>query len=145
MDALIDACVLDVFAGTGALGLEALSRGASEAVFVDQSADALSCCQKNIAALKMHERAATLRADGAKLPSRPVHVPPRNLVFLDPPYKAGLGAACLASLKDKGWLAAGALCVFETSSAAPEKMPDGYTAIDARDYGAARVLFFRSA
>ena len=132
--------VLDAFAGTGALGLEALSRGAARAVFIENAADALAALRRNIAALGEGERARILPGDATR--------PPRAseacaLVFLDPPYRSGLAGPALAALAAAGWLAPEALAVVET--AAREKMPPpaGFTLLDERRYGAARLTFLR--
>jgi 16S rRNA (guanine966-N2)-methyltransferase len=132
--------VLDAFAGTGALGLEALSRGAARAVFIESGAEALAALRRNIAALGESERTRILPGDATR--------PPRAgeacaLVFLDPPYKSGLAGPALAALAAAGWLAPEALAVIETASREHTLPPAGFTVLDERVYGTARLLFLR--
>lgn len=133
-DPVPGAQVLDLFAGTGALGLEALSRGAAGAVFVENGAAAQRLLDENIALCRVGGRARVLRRDARAL--GPVHVP-ASLVFLDPPYGRGLGEEALeAALKD-GWIAAGALIVWEEG--APIRPPAGLKLRDVRRFGAATI------
>jgi 16S rRNA (guanine966-N2)-methyltransferase len=134
-----DAVVLDAFAGTGALGLEALSQGAAEAFFIEKDRAALKSCRENIAALGF--KTAHLISGDATSP--PVAPKPCNLVFLDPPYGHGLVTAALVALRGKGWLADGALCVAEMAKKEPDDVPDGFELIDERAYGVALVRFLR--
>lgn len=124
--------IVDVFAGTGALGLEALSRGAAQAVFFDRNRDAVELIKSNSAKLGAEDRALIMNADGAHLPRA---VSACDLAFLDPPYSEGLIAPALAGLAIQGWLKPGALVSVETD--AGEVAPDshGYTLLDRRDYG----------
>jgi 16S rRNA (guanine966-N2)-methyltransferase len=138
---LEDAAVLDVFAGTGALGLEALSQGAKHAVFIERGRGAAALCQDNIDKLGESRRALVLKCDAAAPAPRPPHVEPRTLVFLDPPYGENMGAVALKALADKGWLRGGAVCVMEMSKKEPEPVPAGFTLMDERTYGIARVMF----
>ena len=111
-DPLAGARVLDLFAGTGALGIEALSRGASFALFVDDGAEARALLRENIAALGLGGTTRIFRRDATKLgPAHPIE--PFSLVFLDPPYGQGLAERALASALAGGWLAPGALIVVE--------------------------------
>ncbi|MEM8823405.1 MAG: 16S rRNA (guanine(966)-N(2))-methyltransferase RsmD [Pseudomonadota bacterium] len=119
--------VLDVFAGTGALGLEALSRGAAEATFLESGRVALGLLRKNIGLLDAQARIV------ARDTRRPGTGTPHDLVFLDPPYEKGLGEAALAALRDEGWLAPGAMVVWEEGS--PPLVPPFLTQIDQRQYG----------
>ncbi|MEM8850452.1 MAG: 16S rRNA (guanine(966)-N(2))-methyltransferase RsmD [Pseudomonadota bacterium] len=120
--------VLDIFAGTGALGLEALSRGAAEATFIEQGRTALGLLRKNI---------QLLGASATRVVPRDVRRPgpgtPHDLVFLDPPYGKGLGEAALAALHREGWLAPGAMIVWEDG--APPDLPPFLRQIDQRRYG----------
>jgi len=141
---LEEAMVLDAFAGTGALGLEALSQGASHAVFIESNPAAARVCQGNIDTLKENARAQVLKFDATAPQPRPASIEPRSLVFLDPPYGKDMGAAALKSLAEKGWLKAGAVCVLETSKKNPETIPPGFTVADERLYGIARVQFLIS-
>lgn len=135
--------VLDLFAGSGALGLEALSRGAAEALFVDQSEAALAAVRANLEAFGVGGRARLMRQDGAKLGVLGPDRAPFHLAFLDPPYGKGLGEAALGGLEAGGWLAPGAVVVLEQGvDEAPEPLA-GYEEIDERRYGAARVRFLR--
>lgn len=110
-DPVTGARVLDLFAGTGALGLEALSRGAAEAVFVDNGVVARSLLRENIALCRMQGRTKVFRRDATDL--GPVQGAPFDLVFLDPPYGMGLGEQAMASAVAGGWLSPGALVVWE--------------------------------
>jgi 16S rRNA (guanine966-N2)-methyltransferase len=130
-----DAHVLDVFAGTGALGLEALSRGASGVVFMENDRAALGALRKNIETLGV--TAKVLACDALAPPEGT----PCGLVFLDPPYGKGLSMRALVALADKGWLAPDAVCVMEMSKKAPEDFPAGFTLKDERRYGVALVRF----
>ena len=135
-----DRPVLDAFAGTGAYGLEALSRGAGTAVFVENDREALAALRRNIAALGEEERAHIVAADA----TRPPHAPFACAVaFLDPPYRGGVAAPALAALAAAGWLAADALAVVEVAAREPLPAPEGFAIIDERTYGAARLVFLR--
>ena len=140
-DLLENAAVMDVFAGTGALGLEALSQGAAECVFVEQSPAAAKTCQSNIDAMKLQDRALLVRNDALKIAQRPAAVAPRSLVFLDPPYGKGLGAAALTALAARDWLEPGAVCLLEMAKKQPEMPPAGFAQLDERSYGIALVRF----
>lgn len=135
-----DQPVLDVFCGTGALGLEALSRGAAKVTFVDKSRDALANVRHN--ALKMHEdgQVELVQADAASLPRSRTQY---GLVFLDPPYFTDLLAPALASLKAGGWLADDALLIVEHDAKQPLALPEGFTAFDSRRYGRATIELLR--
>lgn len=132
--------VLDLFAGTGALGLEALSTGASRATFVDDGAKALSLLRTNIARMKAEDAAECLRRDATALGSNP-H-PPFTLVFLDPPYGRAMGERALASALAGGWLAPGAMIVWEESIA--PRPPAAVTQLDQRRYGDTLVTLLRA-
>jgi len=136
-----DATVLDAFAGTGALGLEALSRGAARVVFLEQERPALDVLRRNVAALGEERRARVVAGDALRPPAATAAC---DLVFLDPPYRAGLAAPALAALTERGWIAPGAVCVVETASAEPLDPPPGFTLLDERRYGAARLTFLRA-
>lgn len=135
-----DAAVLDAFAGTGAFGLEALSRGAAEAVFIERDRDALVALRRNVEALGegVHVRI---------FPGDATH-PPRAdrrcaVAFLDPPYKSGIAAPALAALDAAGWLADDALAVVEIAAREEFAPPAGFTLVDERVYGAARLVLLR--
>jgi 16S rRNA (guanine966-N2)-methyltransferase len=136
--------VLDLFAGTGALGLEALSRGAATVVFVDTGAEARGLIRDHIEAFGAGGVAKLLRRDATALGPAGT-MGPMDLVFLDPPYGKGLGEQALASLRDGNWLAKDATIVLEESVDIPVVLPDGFVLDDRRDYGAAAVHFIRPA
>lgn len=141
-DGLAGARVLDVFAGTGACGLEALSRGAAHAVFIDRDAAALACIRRNAAALGEDARITLLRADATRLgPPPPATGGGFTLAFLDPPYGAGLAAPALGALAKCGWLGAGAVAVVETGCGEALTPPTPFRLRDQRTYGPARVSF----
>ncbi|WP_281981545.1 16S rRNA (guanine(966)-N(2))-methyltransferase RsmD [Thalassorhabdomicrobium marinisediminis] len=121
--------VLDLFAGTGALGLEALSRGAVQVTFVDNGRTAQRLIRENLAKARRTGDATLLTCAADRLPAAPA---PCDLVFLDPPYGKALGAAALQSAKAQGWLAPDALIVWEDS--APQALA-GFTPQDQRRYG----------
>jgi 16S rRNA (guanine966-N2)-methyltransferase len=136
------AAVLDVFAGTGALGLEALSRGAAEAAFIEQDRDALAALRRNIAALSEDAHSRIVPGDATRPPRAPSAY---ALAFLDPPYRSGLAAAALTALDAAGWLAPEALAVVELAAREHLPPPAGFSLVDERVYGAARLLFLRRA
>lgn len=131
--------VLDLFAGTGALGLEALSRGAAEVVFVDDGARALTLLRANIAKMRAEGETRVMRQDATRLPPNPGA--PFTLVFLDPPYGKTLGEAALAQAAKGGWLAPGAVVVWEER--APPSPPAGFDLRDQRRYGDTVVTLLR--
>ena len=142
---LAGARVIDLFAGSGALGLEALSRGAEACLFVDTDAAARGAISSNLEALGLFGKARVHRRDATALGARPASDgPPFGLAFLDPPYANGLGERALAGLLAGGWLAEGALAVFERGAAEPPARFDGYETLDERRYGAAQVVFLRA-
>ena len=140
--ALAGATALDAFCGTGALGLEALSRGASFCTFLDSNIAALKLAERNAAACGEAARARFLLTDATR-PPRPDR--PATLAFLDPPYDSDLAAPALDALGRAGWLAPGALVVVETGSRIGFAPPVGFATLDARRYGRARVAFLRYA
>jgi 16S rRNA (guanine966-N2)-methyltransferase len=133
--------VLDGFAGTGAFGLEALSRGAASAVFLENSRTALAALRQNIATLG-EEACTQIVAADATAPPR-AHAP-CDLVFLDPPYREGLGGPALTALAASGWIAPDALCIVEVAAKERFAAPAGFAPIDERRYGAARLVLLRA-
>jgi 16S rRNA (guanine966-N2)-methyltransferase len=130
--------VLDAFAGTGALGLEALSRGAAEAVFIERDGAALAALRRNVEVLGETDHVLIIPGDATR--------PPRGrracaIAFLDPPYGSGLAAPAVAALAAAGWIAADALAVIEVGRREKLMPPTGFTSIDERVYGAARLVF----
>ena len=138
-DPIRDAEVLDLFAGTGALGLEALSRGAAHITFVENGRAGARLLSSNIAKAQTEAETRILRRDATRLGSN--DRASASLVFLDPPYGKGLGAAALTSARIGGWIAEGALIVWEENAeAAP---PEGFEKLDARRYGDTWLTFLR--
>ena len=136
--------VIDLFAGSGALGFEALSRGASFCLFVETDEAARGAIRDNVDAMHLFGRTRVHRRSAVDLGVRPgADGPAFDLAFLDPPYAKGLGEQALERLAAGGWLAEGAIVVFERGSAEPPFNAAGYEVLDARDYGAARVHFLR--
>jgi 16S rRNA (guanine966-N2)-methyltransferase len=136
-----DARVLDVFAGTGAFGLEALSRGARFASFIERDRQARDVLAANIKALGETGRTRLLAADATAPPRADG---PYDLVFLDPPYRSGLAAPALEALSRAGWLAADALIVVELAARGDFETPDGFLLLEERRYGAGRLVFLRA-
>jgi 16S rRNA (guanine966-N2)-methyltransferase len=133
--------VVDVFAGSGALGLEALSRGAAAATFIEAHGPTAAALRQTIAALDLDERARVLVCDATALPPADR---PCDLAFLDPPYGADLLAPALASLVQRGWLKTGALIVAETEAGELAALPASVALIDQRRYGRAAITFLRA-
>ncbi len=135
--------VLDLFAGTGAMGLEALSRGARFCQFVDDSAEARGIIRRNADALGVIGQCKIWRRDAIRLgPAAPQ--PGFDLAFADPPYGKGLGTKALASLVDGQWLNKSAVVVVEEAERAELACPPGLTEIDRRAYGETQVLIARA-
>lgn len=138
-DPVSGARVLDLFAGTGALGLEALSRGAAHCSFVDSGAKARALIRANVALTRTEAQTHLYQRDAAKL--GPVQGAPFDLVFLDPPYALGLGEQAVAAALEGGWISPGALVVWE-ESVAPVP-PQNLDLLDQRRYGDTLVSLFR--
>ncbi len=136
-DPITDARVLDLFAGTGALGLEALSRGATHVTFVDDGRVAQRLIRENIAKTRRQADCTLITRDATRLP--PNTGEPVDLVFLDPPYGKGMGLTALEQARDGGWLAENALIVWEEST--PQIAPEGFTLLDHRKYGDTHITF----
>ncbi len=144
-EGLHEARVIDLYAGSGALGFEALSRGAAFCLFVDTDDSARGAIRENMDAYGLFGRCRVHRRSATDLGPRPGSAGEAfTLAFLDPPYAKGLGEQTLARLLEGDWLAPGAIVVFERGSDEPEIDTPGYERLDARDYGAARVLFLRA-
>ncbi|HUB62944.1 MAG TPA: 16S rRNA (guanine(966)-N(2))-methyltransferase RsmD [Methylocella sp.] len=131
---------LDLFAGTGAMGIEALSRGARFALFIDQSMEACAIIRANVEALGLTDTARILRRDMRKLGTAPEHEQ-FDLVFVDPPYGKGLVTPALQALRGGGWLDKGALVLIEERATADVDMPDGFAAIETRHFGDTQAVF----
>lgn len=132
--------VLDLFAGTGALGLEALSRGAQMVAFVDTGAQARGLIRSNIEQLGLGGQSKLLKRDATDLGTAQ-KFEPFDLVFLDPPYGLGLGEKALKSSMAGNWFAAGAIVVFEEKKGVEVLIPDGFALLDKRDYGTSTIRF----
>lgn len=142
-DPVSGARVLDLFAGTGALGIEAVSRGAAFALFVDNGTEARALLRNNIETLGLGGVTKVFRRDATNLgPAHPVE--PFSLVFLDPPYGKGLAEKALASLRDGGWLTPGALAVVEEAKAAGFAAPEGFEELERRAYDDTEFVFLRA-
>ena len=136
--------VMDVFAGSGALGLEALSRGASFCLFVETDETARGTIRHNVEALDLFGRTRIHHRDATNLGVRPGSAGDAfSLAFLDPPYGAGLGERALRALASGDWLEADALCVLERGHGEPPLLVKGFTLLDQRAYGVAEVSFLR--
>src|SRR5215468_5246291 len=141
-DPLQGARVLDLFAGTGALGIEAISRGAAFALFVDNGAEARALLRNNVEALALGGVTKVFRRDATNLgPAHPVE--PFSVVFLDPPYGKGLAEKALTSLRAGGWLTPDALLVVEEAKAASFKAPDGFEELERRAYDDTEFVFLQ--
>src|SRR5580700_47800 len=143
-DPITGARVLDLFAGTGALGLEAMSRGASFALLIDDGAEARALMRQNVEALGLGGVTRIFRRDATRLGA--VHPnAPFGLVFLDPPYRKGLAEKSLTSLRDGGWLAPDALVMVEEAADAGFAAPQGFAEIERRRYDDTEFTFLRVA
>jgi 16S rRNA (guanine966-N2)-methyltransferase len=142
-DPIAGARVLDLFAGTGALGIEAVSRGAAFTLFVDNGAEARALLRNNVEALGLGGVTKIFRRDATDLgPAHPVE--PFSMVFLDPPYGKGLAEKALVSLRDGGWLVPGALLVVEEATAAALTAPEGFSELERRAYDDTEFVFLRA-
>jgi 16S rRNA (guanine966-N2)-methyltransferase len=136
--------VLDLFAGTGALGIEALSRGAAFTLFVDDGAEARALLRENVATLGLGGTSRIFRRDATKLgPAHPVE--PFSLAFLDPPYGKGLAEQALASARAGGWLVPDALIVVEEAKKSAFAAPEGFAEIERRAYDDTEFVVLRLA
>ncbi len=137
---LSGARVVDVFAGTGALGLEALSRGAAQAVLLDRNPDVIGLLKRNVGKLGAEDRTTIMNADGAHLPRAATAC---DLAFLDPPYGEGLAMSGLNSLANQNWLSSGALVTVETDASETLADAAGYVLLDRRSYGRVAITFLK--
>jgi 16S rRNA (guanine966-N2)-methyltransferase len=135
--------VVDLFAGSGALAIEALSRGARFALFIDNGAEARAILRANVEALALGGVTRIWRADATRLGSAPA-AGPFELAFLDPPYGQGLAAPALASLVEGGWLKPDALLVVEEAAKADIQAPTGLARVDERTYGDTRIVILQA-
>jgi 16S rRNA (guanine966-N2)-methyltransferase len=134
--------VLDLFAGTGALGIEALSRGASYVLFVDDGVESRALLRGNTESLGLGGTSRIFRRDATKLgPAHPIE--PFTLCFLDPPYGKGLAEKALGSARDGGWLTKDALVVVEEAVSAKFAAPEGFEELERREYDDSELVFLR--
>jgi 16S rRNA (guanine966-N2)-methyltransferase len=136
--------VLDLFAGTGALGLEAISRGAAYCLFVEDSAESRALVRKNVEAFGLTGVTRIFRRDATDM-GPAGNMGKFDLALLDPPYGKGLGDRALASLVSGGWLNPGAVVVVEERAGVKLALPTALTALDARTYGDTEIMFLRVA
>jgi 16S rRNA (guanine966-N2)-methyltransferase len=141
VDALQGARVLDAFAGTGALGLEALSRGASHIVFMESNPLTARTIKENCVKMRADAQCTIIIGDATKPPKSPQ---PMNLVFLDPPYDQRLEEDCIQALKNQGWVNTQTLIVLEISAKMAPQLPPEVNIIDQRRYGAALISFIKA-
>jgi len=142
-DPITGARVLDLFSGTGALGIEAISRGASYALFVDEGVEARALLRNNVETLGLGGVTRIFRRDATKLgPAHPLE--PFDLVFLDHPYGKGLAEKALAAALDGGWLKSQALIIVEEAADAGFAAPDGFTELERRRYDHTAFVFLRT-
>jgi 16S rRNA (guanine966-N2)-methyltransferase len=132
--------VLDLFAGTGALGFEAISRGARHCTFIEEAAEARGVIRRNMETFGLNGAAKILRRDAARL-GMPGTIEPFDLLFADPPYDTGLGEKALASAAAGGWLKPGAICILEDRASVALDIPDEFTEVDRRYVGDSQVVF----
>lgn len=133
--------VLDIFCGTGGLGLEALSRGASHVTFIDRNPQSLALARENVTNFKEQDNATFIRSDSTQLPPATF---PCTVAFADPPYDKGQAAPALKSLKSAGWLEKDAIVILEISTKDLVQLPEGFEQIDERKYGNSRILILRN-
>ena len=132
---IIDANVLDVFAGTGAMALEALSRGAKDAVLIENDKAALAIIKDNIAACRLSDKAKVLAQDVQRLGAPPNNMAPRDLVFIDPPYSSDLAVLALEALAKNNWLSQTAVIVLEQHKSAAAPILRGFEIVKTTNYG----------
>lgn len=135
---LADAQVVDAFAGSGALGFEALSRGAAHVTFLESHPESCRAITENAAKLGETGRMTLVRGDATMVPRAKQ---PCDIVLMDPPYGSGLAGPCLQALERQGWLAEDALIVVEVAAKEEFTPPEGFAVEDERTYGAARLVF----
>lgn len=138
-DPISDVHILDLFAGTGALGLEALSRGGAHVTFVETGRKSLSLIRSNIELCGASDRCKIISRDARRL--GPCTGTPADLIFLDPPYGKGLGEAALSAAIKGGWIAPDALILWEESESIVP--PDGMSLLESRDFGGTTISFLR--
>lgn len=138
-----DAHVLDVFAGTGALGLEALSRGASHVTFIEKDSAACLVIERNARTLRATEQVTLLRRNALRPAAPPSGAPAADILLMDPPYRSDLAAPALKALRARGWIARGGVSVVEMAADESLEPPRGFTLADERRYGDTVLSFLR--
>ena len=133
--------VIDAFAGSGALGLEAISRGGARAVFLENAIQPRRALHRNIRTLGFNEQATVIESDATKL--RRAAPETAGLILMDPPYGSGLAAPCLQALKFYGWSSPSTLVVLELAAKEQTSMPDWLAAVDVRCYGRTKLVFLQ--
>jgi 16S rRNA (guanine966-N2)-methyltransferase len=141
-EAIDGARVMDLFAGTGAVGLEAVSRGCRHALFVESSVEGRALLWENIEALGLHGRARILRRDATTLGAVGT-IEPFHTLFADPPYGKGLGEKAFAAAASGGWLVPGALAILEERADVVVNAPSAYVFLEERTFGDSKMHFFR--
>lgn len=134
---LLQGRVADIFCGSGAMGLEAFSRGATAVTFVDKSRESLEAVEYNLKHFGEMPRAKMIRADSSMLPPAPFM---HDILFIDPPYSSGLAIGALNTARSGGWLAPHGVAVVEQAWKEPIVIPEGWEMIDERKYGNTRIL-----
>ena len=134
--------MLDLFAGTGALGFEAISRGAGHCTFIEEGAEARGVIRRNMETLGLNGAAKIFRRDATRLGATGT-IAPFDIVFADPPYDKGLGEKALTSAASGGWLKPGAMCVLEERASADLDLPDAFELLDSRQAGDSQVAFLK--
>lgn len=134
--------VLDLFAGTGALGFEAISRGAGHCTFIEEGTEARGVIRRNMETLGLNGASKIFRRDATRLGSAGT-IAPFDLMFADPPYDKGMGEKALASAAAGGWLKQDSICVLEERASADVDVPQGFEVLDRREAGDSQVLFLR--
>ena len=142
-DLPVDAVVIDGFAGSGALGLEALSRGATHATFIEKDPAHMRFIKDNAAGMKIEGQCRFILKAVAQAGERPANIVPAQLVFLDPPYRMNLLEPALMALAQGGWIAPDAVIVCEHENHAALSVGDDFTVLDQRRYGDTQVTFLR--
>lgn len=140
--ALEGARVIDLFAGTGALGIEAVSRGAAYCLFVEEAPEARALIRTNVEAMGLTGTTRIFRRDATDL-GPAGNMEPYALAFLDPPYGQGLGEKGLVALRDGGWLVPGAVVVLEERESVAVALPEGFVELDRRTWGDTQAVFGR--
>src|SRR5690349_19465267 len=142
-DPVAGARVLDLFAGTGALGIEAISRGAAYVLFVDEGVEARALLRDNVEALGLGGISRIFRRDATRLGiAHPIE--PFSLVFIDPPYGKGLGEKALVSAREGGWLQPEAMIVVEEAAESAFKVPEGFIELERRQYDDTEFVLLRN-